>query len=204
MTRTQFLGVDRSAETRLACGQSGWVSPLVCISVAADCELHRTGNRVQDHRIFDKFSAVFVRDTVVVAQLVPQGAQRVQQAHCHHHLQVRGCKIWLMLPSEYQYCDSSLTAFCSMEHSLGQFLFAVIFLALCIMLFTVIGHGLFAGVKRGPGTAQILLPRYKSLTLCQASLQTSTSTMRRTPCCCCSGLQRARGSCHRDFTARSA
>jgi len=44
----------------------------------------------------------------------------------------------------------------SMEHSLGQFLFAIIFLALCIMLFTVIGHGLFAGVKRGPGiTADI-------------------------------------------------
>ena len=55
-----------------------------------------------------------------------------------------------MLPIVHQCCDSSLTAFYSMEHSLGQFLFAVIFLVLCIMLFTVIGYGLFSGVKRGP------------------------------------------------------
>jgi hypothetical protein len=39
----------------------------------------------------------------------------------------------------------------SLERSLGQFLFAVIFLFLCILLFAVVGQALFAGVKHGPG-----------------------------------------------------
>lgn len=42
-------------------------------------------------------------------------------------------------------------AFVSMEQSIGQFSFAIIFLSLCIILFAIVGQSLFSGVKRGPG-----------------------------------------------------
>jgi hypothetical protein len=49
----------------------------------------------------------------------------------------------------------------SIERSIGQFLFAIIFLFLCILLFAVVGHALFAGVKRGPGTFEPFIRRVK-------------------------------------------
>jgi hypothetical protein len=53
----------------------------------------------------------------------------------------------------------------SMETSIGQFVFAVIFLSLCIIMFAVIGQTLFAGVKRGPGNVSISNFTYKFVTL---------------------------------------
>ena len=37
-----------------------------------------------------------------------------------------------------------------------QFFSAIIFLSLCILLYAVVGQGIFGGVKRGPGAFQFL------------------------------------------------
>ena len=50
-------------------------------------------------------------------------------------------------------------AFVSMEQSIGQFSFAIIFLSLCIVLFAIVGQTLFYGVKRGPGQILANVPK---------------------------------------------
>ena len=86
-------------------------------------------------------------------------------------------------------------AFVSMEQSIGQFSFAIIFLSLCIILFAIVGQSLFSGVKRGPGNVLAKFSKTFSnvLTLWQASRLTRTLMTLLMLFCCCSRLQRERG-----------
>lgn len=89
---------------------------------------------------------------------------------------------------------STFHPFISIENSMWQFFSAIIFLALCILLYAVVGQGIFGGVKRGPGAIRFSFRlEVRSATLSQASLLIQILTTPRTPFCFCLKLPRVKG-----------
>ena len=101
----------------------------------------------QNRRICDQFCSMCLRYFDVDIELGTENLET--SADFYRHLQVT-CAPHSLLNRVYAFvCEAEPRI--SIERSLGQFLFAIIFLFLCILLFAVVGQGLFAGVKRGPG-----------------------------------------------------
>ncbi len=181
----QFCDTHRSTETFVASRKYGRGSSLVHRSCSADFELHRARGLVKfqwfscQHHTMQFFNS---HDDSELCHQTSLNAARI-----HHYFQVSApyfCLMAISMKFDLRF---------SIENSLGHSISAIIFLSLCILLFAVIGQGMFAGVKRGPGICADISRIESVVTLGQASRWIQTLTTHLMPFCCCLRSPQAKG-----------